>query len=147
LTVVLPVMAEPSRRSFWLLARIWVIVLFANLAGTLFAALFCTFTPVLTPDLKNGMLEISRQILAHGWPDMLFRGVSAGFLIAAMVWIMPGASNAQFHIITLMTYLIAAGGSMHIVAGSVEAFLLLANGEWTVGAMITDFMIPVLIGN
>jgi hypothetical protein len=31
---------------------------------------------------------------------------------------------AQFHVVTLMTYIIAAGGFAHIVAGSVEGFLL-----------------------
>src|ERR1051325_1198960 len=47
ITVVLPVIAAPTRRNFWCAGRMWRIVLLANLAGTLFAALFCTFTPVL----------------------------------------------------------------------------------------------------
>jgi formate/nitrite transporter FocA (FNT family) len=46
-----------------------------------------------------------------------------------------------------MTYLIAAGGFMHIVAGSVEAFLLLLNGDLGWWPMVTDFMVPVLAGN
>jgi formate-nitrite transporter family protein len=45
--VVLPVMAEPTPRNLALIARIWTIVLLANLTGTLLAAVFCTFTPVL----------------------------------------------------------------------------------------------------
>ena len=93
------------------------------------------------------MIEISRKILGHGWVDMFFKGISAGFLIAAMVWIIPSANTAQFHVVTLMTYLIAAGGFMHIVAGSVEAFLLVVNGELSVWSMVTDFTIPVLLGN
>jgi formate/nitrite transporter FocA (FNT family) len=93
------------------------------------------------------MLEISRQILDHGWLEMFFKGVSAGFLIAAMVWLLPSADSAQFHVITLMTYLIAAGGFAHIVAGSVEAFLLVANGQLGVWAMLTEFTVPVLAGN
>jgi len=147
LTVVLPVMADPSAHNIGLLARIWSVVLLANLMGTLFAALFCTYTPVLTPELKAGMLEISRHILEHGWVDMIFKGISAGFLIAAMVWIIPSANAAQFHIITLMTYLIAAGGFMHVVAGSMESFLLVVNGELPIGSMLTGFLLPVLLGN
>jgi formate/nitrite transporter FocA (FNT family) len=147
LTVVLPVMAEPTPRNLALIARIWTIVLLANLTGTLLAAVFCTFTPVLTPELRDAMIEISRKILGHGWMDMFFKGISAGFLIAAMVWIIPSANTAQFHVVTLMTYLIAAGGFMHIVAGSVEAFLLVVNGELSVWSMVTDFTIPVLLGN
>jgi len=47
----------------------------------------------------------------------------------------------------LMTYLIAAGGFAHIVAGSVEAFLLILNGDAGVWPVFADFFVPVLIGN
>ena len=46
-----------------------------------------------------------------------------------------------------MTYVIGVGGFAHIVAGSVEAFLLVANGELGVGAMLGGFTLPVLAGN
>jgi formate/nitrite transporter FocA (FNT family) len=147
ITVVLPVMARPSLRSLGLMARLWSIVLLANLAGTLFSALFCSFAPVISPELKSGMLDISRQLTEHGWIDMLARGVSAGFLMAAMVWILPGANTAQFSVVLIMTYLIAAGQFMHIVAGSMEAFLLVVNGELGLWPMLADFIVPVLVGN
>lgn len=147
ITAVLPVMAELTRSNLKRMGAMWTIVLLANLAGTLFAALFCTFTPVLTPELRGAMLEISRQIVGHSWSEMFFRGISAGFLVAAMVWLLPGANTAQFHIVTLMSYLISVGEFMHIVAGSAEGFLLLANGQLDAGAMIVDFTIPVLLGN
>src|ERR1700751_607017 len=50
ITAVLPVMAEFNLDNIWKLGRMWGIVLLANFAGTLFAALFCTYTPVLTPE-------------------------------------------------------------------------------------------------
>jgi formate/nitrite transporter FocA (FNT family) len=147
ITVVLPVMANLTARNVLALCRMWGIVLLANMVGTLAAALFCNYTPVLTPELKAAMLDISGQLLDHSWLDMAFKGVSAGFLIAAMVWLLPGAENAQFHVITLMTYLIAVGGFMHIVAGSVEAFLLVLNGGMGFWSMLGGFFVPVLIGN
>ena len=45
ITAVLPVAAEVTWGNVVRMARLWAIVLAANLAGTLFAALFCTFTP------------------------------------------------------------------------------------------------------
>lgn len=147
ITAVLPVAADVTRGNIVRMARLWAIVLAANLAGTLFAALFCTFTPVLPGDIYSGMLEISRDLLALGWWEMLFRAIAAGFLMAAMVWLMPGAEGAQFHVITLMTWLIAVGGFTHIVAGSLESYLLVFSGEWVWWRMLTDFMVPVLIGN
>lgn len=64
-----------------------------------------------------------------------------------MVWLILSADAAQFHVIALMTYPIAAGGFMHIVAGSVEAFLPVVDGNLGVWSMIADFTVPVLIGN
>jgi formate/nitrite transporter FocA (FNT family) len=146
-TAVLPVMAKLTRTNLWRLARLWGVVLLANMAGTLIAAALCTFTPVLTPELKTAMLEIAGQILNHSWPEMLFRAIASGFLIATMVWLIPSAEAAQFHVIVVSTYLIAAAGFMHIVAGSVEAFLLVLNGHLGMQPMIIDFVVPVLVGN
>ena len=147
ITVVLPVMADFTLGNLGRAARMWGIVLSANLAGTLLAALFCTFTPVLSPDLRATMLELSGHILGVDWSEMLFKGVAAGFLVAAMVWLLPGADTAQFHVVTLITFLIAAGGFMHIVAGSMEAFMLVTNGDLGIWSMLTGFIVPVLLGN
>ena len=147
ITVVLPVLAEITTKNVLRLCQMWAIVLLANVVGTLAAAVFCTYTPVLSPELRDAILSISGHLLNHSWLEMAFRGVTAGFLLAAMVWLIPSAESAQFHVITLMTYLIAAGGFMHIVAGSVEAFLLVLHGDLSWWAMVTDFFVPVLIGN
>jgi formate-nitrite transporter family protein len=147
ITAVLPVIAAFNTANLTKMARMWAVVLLANFAGTLFAALFSTFTPVVSPELLSSMVDISRQILGHSWLEMFFKGIAAGFLIAALVWLIPGAGSAQFYVIVLMTYLISAGNFMHIVAGSVEAFLLLLNGELHWLAMFTGFILPVLSGN
>jgi formate/nitrite transporter FocA (FNT family) len=147
ITVVLPVLKTFSFDALWRMLRLWAIVLVANFAGTLFAAAFCRYTPVLPPELKESMLEISRTLLPVGWWDMAFRGVTSGFLIAAMVWMIPAAESAKFWVITLMTWLIAVGGFTHIVAGSMEANLLVLSGDWAWWQMLWQFFVPVLIGN
>ncbi|HJW26595.1 MAG TPA: formate/nitrite transporter family protein [Rhodocyclaceae bacterium] len=147
ITVVLPVMARPTLAKVARAARMWGIVLTANLAGTLTAALFITFTPAAPPELRTEMLEISRHAMDHGWVDMIFLGITSGYLMAAMVWLIPAAGAAQFHVVFMMTYLIGVGGFTHIVAGSIESFLLVASGEMGLGAMAGGFFLPVLIGN
>jgi formate/nitrite transporter FocA (FNT family) len=147
ITVVLPVMAEPTRRNIVCLSRMWIIVFLANMVGAFFAALFCTYTPVIGPEVRDTMLSISRLMMEHTWPEMFFKGISSGFLIAAMVWLIPSANGTQFHVIVLMTYLIALGDFTHIVAGSVEAFLLVANGHQSIWSMMSGFTVPVLLGN
>ncbi len=147
ITVVLPVLSDLTWRSVYRMGRLWAIVLAANLTGTLFAALFCFYSPVLPTELLNGMIGVSRELLTLGWWDMLFRGIAAGFLIAAMVWMIPASEHAQFMVIVLMTWLIAVGGFTHIVAGSMESYLLVLNGDWAWWWMAGAFMVPVLIGN
>jgi len=145
--VVLPVMAEPSLRHLARALRMWGIVLAANLAGTFVAALFCTLAPVITPELRHEMLDIGAQALRHGWLEMGLRGVTAGYLMAVMVWLIPAAGQAQFHVVAFMTYLIGAGGFTHIVTGSVEGFLLLLAGQLDAGMLAGRFMLPTLAGN
>jgi formate/nitrite transporter FocA (FNT family) len=147
ITAVLPFVAEPTLANFRRLVRLWTIVLLANMAGTLVAALFLTFTPTLAPDLGAVMLEISRQAMAGSWGVMFFKGIAAGFLIAAMVWLIPNAEAGQFQVVVVMTYLISLGGFAHIVAGSVEAFVLMAQGEIGLASLLGAFMLPVLLGN
>ncbi len=147
ITVVLPVLKNLNAKTVWRMARLWAIVLVANLTGTLFAALFCNFTPALPDDLFAGMLHISQHLTTLGWWDMFFRAISSGFLIAAMVWMIPSAETAKFAVITLMTYLIAIGGFTHIIAGSMEAYLLVLAGDWEWWQVVGQFMLPVLLGN
>jgi formate/nitrite transporter FocA (FNT family) len=147
ITVVLPVLKDLTPKTVWRMARLWMIVLAANFCGTLFAAIFCTFTPALPADLLQGMQDISRDLLELSWTEMLFHGVSSGFLIAAMVWMIPTAESAKFAVITLMTYLIAIGGFTHIVAGSMEANMLVLAGDWEWWRMLAQFFVPVLVGN
>jgi formate/nitrite transporter FocA (FNT family) len=147
ITVVLPVFKDISWRNSWRMGRLWTIVLVANFVGTLFAAAFCIYTPVLPADLLHGMIGISRVLLGLGWWDMVLRGITSGFLIAAMVWMIPSAEGAKFAVITLMTYLIAIGGFTHIVAGSMEANMLVLNGDWEWWQMLLQFFVPVLLGN
>ena len=148
ITAVLPVLKNTTSENLWQMARLWGIVLAANLTGTLFAAAFCSFAPVLPNELLEGMRSISRYSLnGYSWWEMVFDGVSSGFLMAAMVWMIPAAEMMKLYVIVLMTWLIAVGGFTHIVAGSVEAFLLLVAGEWSIGTLLWQFLVPVLIGN
>jgi formate-nitrite transporter family protein len=147
ITVVLPVIACFTWKNLGRLLRMWGIVFAANLAGTLVAASFCTLTPVIAPELRETMIGISRGILEYGWVELFFRGIAAGFLIAAMVWLIPGAATAQFSVVVLMTYLISVCNFAHVVAGSMEAFMLVVSRETELWRIVQDFLAPVLLGN
>ena len=147
ITMVLPVMAAPSRAGFAALARSWSIILAANLAGTLIAALFCSLTPVLSPEVLDSMLAVSDKAMGKTWAVFFFEAITAGFLMAALVWLLPASASNPFPVIALITYLIAISGSAHIVAGSIEAFLLVIEGRMGVGQALWGFGAPALLGN
>jgi formate/nitrite transporter FocA (FNT family) len=147
ITMVLPVMARPGWGCLATMLRVWGIILAANLVGTLAAAAFCSFTPVLEPDVREAMLAIAREATDKGLLAMFFQAITAGFLMAALVWLLPSAQGGQFLVIVSMTYLIAISGAAHIVAGSIESFMLLFAGERSVASLVGGFAIPAFLGN
>jgi formate/nitrite transporter FocA (FNT family) len=147
ITAVLPVAARLSLMNLARMGRLWGLVLIANLIGTLLAALFFSYTPVIPPDLRDAMLTISHDSISHPPLEIFFKAIAAGFLIAAMVWLLPSANAAQFHVIVLMTYLIVVGGFAHVVAGSFEGFMLVTNGRLQIWTMLAGFDLPALMGN
>jgi formate/nitrite transporter FocA (FNT family) len=99
ITAVLPVAVCVTVPRLARLGRLWAIMLAANPTGTLFAALFCEFTPALSPNLRGAMLELSSRMIEGGPVVMSFKAISAGYLIAAMVWLLPSADGARWFII------------------------------------------------
>jgi formate/nitrite transporter FocA (FNT family) len=93
------------------------------------------------------MLAIAREATDKPVLAMFFQAITAGFLMAALVWLLPSAEGGQFLVIVSMTYLIAISGAAHIVAGSIESFMLLFAGETTLGSLVGGFAIPAFLGN
>jgi formate/nitrite transporter FocA (FNT family) len=147
ITALLPVAKDVNLRTLMRMGRLWGIVLAANLAGVVLAALFCRFAPAFTPDIATAMLDVAREGLQGDPLQMFVRAIPAGFLVAAMVWLLPTAGAAQFSVVVLMTYLISIGGFEHVIAGSFDAFLLMLSGGLTLQSLIAGFFLPVLAGN
>lgn len=147
ITAVLPLLAIPSWRNFLLMLRLWGIVFTANIAGTFFFALAVIYFSIFPPDQVEAFLQISREFMQKSASEMLLQGIPAGFLIAAMVWMIPSAKGAEVLIIFMMTYLISLGGMAHVIAGSAEAFLLFVAGEIGVWKTVGEFLVPTFVGN
>ncbi|KFE35441.1 formate/nitrite transporter family protein [Thioclava atlantica] len=147
ITTVLPVIADRSPACFVKLLRLWVVVLCANVIGTTVASGFLVLPHVVPPGLLDSLLAVARHATEGSVSENFFRAMPAGLIIAAVVWIMPGAQGNSFFIILVMTWLLSAAGFAHVIAGSVEAGLLVWHGELPAGEAITRFFFPVLAGN
>lgn len=147
ITPVLPMLLAPSLSSISRTGRLWAIVLAANVVGCFLFAAILVFANPVPPEVFAASVSISHHMMEIDIGQMFVRGIFSGWLIAALVWMMPSAEYARFWVIILITYVIAAGSFTHIVAGSVEAFLLVLIGDLSLGAMLTEFFVPVLAGN
>ena len=100
------------------------------------------------PEATRAFADIATTAVSVGWMHRCWRrGVVAGWLIALMVWMMPGADSSRAFIIVVMTYLVALGNLPHGIAGSVDGFFLVARGALSWRHMLGDYLPPVLIGN
>lgn len=147
LTAVLPVIKRKKIRWLRAMLRLWLIVLSANVIGCIIFALTAAYSSMFTPEVHHAILEIGNHLMANTTTEMFVKAIAAGWLIAALVWILPSAEGAEFLIIVLITYLIALGDFTHIIAGSVEAFYLLAVGATSLNEVIFHFFLPTLCGN
>jgi formate/nitrite transporter FocA (FNT family) len=147
ITTVLPLTREPSVRMVGRVARLWSIVLAANLVGTFVAAAFLGFGQGIDREVMEALLAISRAATDHGATEAFLRAIPAGILIAALVWMRPGHEGSVFALIVAFTWLIAAGGFSHIVAGAVEMWLVLFSGDLAPATALFGYFLPVLAGN
>ncbi|MDX7952937.1 formate/nitrite transporter family protein [Lichenihabitans sp. Uapishka_5] len=146
-TPILPLLRNRDAKTVGRVARLWALVLAANVAGTWAVAAVLAGTELFPPEVKQAFASISRHAIATPFGDTVLRGVFAGWLIALMVWLMPGAGSSRPAIIVLLTWLVTAAGFAHIVAGSVDVAYLVWSGEAEAGDYLGRFFIPTLLGN
>ncbi|HTO98522.1 MAG TPA: formate/nitrite transporter family protein [Myxococcales bacterium] len=147
LTVVLPVL---RRRAAWVLlkmVRLWAIVLVANLLGALGVALALGHTAVFEEPLRQIFMQIAGSGIGDPFGTVFLKGIFAGWLIALMVWLMPGAQNSRLAVIIIITWLIGVGNFAHVIAGSVDKLLLVTTGHLSLGGYLGGFLAPSLLGN
>ena len=147
LSAVLPVATAPGLANLGRLLRLWGFVFAANMVGTLFIAALNHYELIGSPEQRDAMLTLSRKLLEHDWLDTVKLAVPAGFLIAAVPWLLPSSRGQQFLVVFFLTYFIALGGFAHVVASSGEAWLLALSGETTFVHSIFGIIVPALLGN
>ena len=147
LTPILPLLHNRDLRTFRRVARLWALVLTANIAGTWLFAAAIAHTSVFEPDVINAFAEVSRSSLGADFRETFSRAVFAGWMIALMVWLLPAVEGSRPLIILILTYVVGLSGFAHIIAGSVECAFLVQIGEASICDFVADFFVPTLLGN
>lgn len=148
ITVILPLLLNFTRKNVVRIARLWSIVFGANMAGCVLAAVMIAYGGILPPDQYAAALEISRHYAEASALQHFTYGAPAGFMIAALVWILPSTEGSgELFVIVLVTYMIGLGDLSHVVAGATELFILALTGEIGIGHALFSGVLPALVGN
>jgi formate/nitrite transporter FocA (FNT family) len=148
LTVILPLLDDAGRwRTLRNVARLWAVVLAANIVGALAFAFAAALSDAFPPQVKQAMLALGQHAASDPFAAIVMRGVFAGWLIALMVWLLPVAESGRVAVIIIITYIVGAAGFSHIIAGSVEVLYAVAAGGCSWGQYLGGFLLPVFIGN
>jgi formate/nitrite transporter FocA (FNT family) len=147
LTAILPVLTRPALGKLAAAARLWAVVLAANLAGTWLFAWVLSHDGVFSKEIWAALLAITREAASASLYASVMKAIMAGWLIALMVWLLPGAGSARILIILILTTIVALGTMPHIIAGSVEAAWRVAIGEGGMGEYLGHFLLPTFLGN
>lgn len=147
LTPMLPLFHRRNRETLANVARLWAIVLLANMAGALLISWALAKTGAFTPDVHTAFGEIAAESRNLGFGLVMLRGIFAGWLIAMLVWMLPFAESARFFLIVAITWLIGLGGFSHVVAGAIEVMFLGWLGQAPWHEVVGSYILPALIGN
>ena len=147
LTVIFPLMLRKDFSTFVRVLQLWAVVLCANLLGTYLFALCVGRVGLFEPAVVRALTEIGQAHIGSPFVSVFVRAIVAGWLIALMVWLLPGAESARVGIIIILTYVVGLGAFNHIVAGSTTVFFLIVNHSLAWSTYFLQFFIPTLSGN
>jgi formate/nitrite transporter FocA (FNT family) len=147
LTAVLPFLTRRDAKSLLAMSRLWAVVLSLNLLGTFFFAALISYPGLFHADVTRALGDIASEALQDGFVIMMIKAILAGWLIALMVWLLPGAGPARLFLIVILTYAVAVGQFSHMIAGSVEVAYAVFHGKASVSDYLLRFALPTFLGN
>lgn len=147
LSAILPVVTRLDRQTFLSAARLWGVVLAANIFGTWIFAIMVHAPGVFSPDVTSALHSIATEAIPPAFGLTLLKAFFAGWLIALMVWISPSAQSARLWVILIITYIVSLAHLSHVVAGSAEAAYAVLSGSAGLADYLLKFLAPTLIGN
>ncbi len=147
LTIILPLLKKKELTLLGTVARLWAIVLFANLAGAFVFAWLLGTTSLFEEHTRQSFAAIATKAVEPSFGVILLRAILAGWLIALMIWLLPFADAARTWVIIIIAYVIGIAELPHVVAGNVESFYLVSTGALSLGNCLLHYLVPTLIGN
>jgi formate/nitrite transporter FocA (FNT family) len=138
------------------LLRHWGIVLAGNFTGGAFGAIVLSYGGVFSEEsVVDAAIYVSSGGLDVGFWPLFFKAAMAGLIVAGVVWVGFASTNSVTRLVVVYLAFLAIplGNLYHVVVSFTEVLYLLFaqnlglySGITLVGGL-TDFVLPVLLGN
>jgi formate/nitrite transporter FocA (FNT family) len=131
-----PVVLVLDRRKHLLdTARLWVVILTANMLGVLVFGAIASQTSALPKPARTHLVQLGQKALEGSWGTVFWTAVVGGWLIALVAWLVESTDTSIAHlaIIWLLTFAVGIGGFAHSIATAGEILTAVVNGSAPVG--------------
>jgi formate/nitrite transporter FocA (FNT family) len=137
-----------ERRHLLATARLWAIVLGANLLGAVLFAVLATKSGALDPDVIAKLAQDGHRAMSGTWPSVFWSAVLGGWMIALVAWLIQSAEavSGQIMLIWVLAFLVAILKLDHCVSTTVEAICALIKGQAHLGHTLV-WLVVVIAGN
>lgn len=102
---------------------------------------------LFSPEVRDAFARIGHEALNPGFAANLVRGIYAGFLIATMVWLLPGSGESRMWIVIILAWVVGIASLAHVVAGASETLYVVFRGERSFVDCVVNFLLPAFVGN
>ncbi len=145
-TAVYPILDR--RGSIMKLLRLWLIVIFGNLIGTIVSSLFLYLAEAVI-NAKPGYVEIGNHLVDYDFSAQFFSALLAGWLMALGAWLVLGTSStmSQTLFIYIVTFIIGIGGLHHSISASVQIFTAYLLSDILSITQVFRFILVAILGN
>jgi len=127
-------------------ARLWGVVLAANLLGTLLFALIAVKTAALPPSVAAKIVELGDQAVAHTTAHTFWSAVLAGWLLALVAWLVESTSSSlgPLVVVWVITMVVGLLSLDHSVATAVQSWGGVLDGRAGLGEALGWWGMTVL---
>ena len=147
ITTIVPLLSKWSLERLFKVIRLWSTVFLFNIIGTAIAAIFFASPYTLSPEVDAAMHDLASNVMRLQPIENILRGIPAGIIIAAIVWMSPQTKYFRFVMIMFFVYFIALGDFAHVVVGSCEMAYEVIKGDANFFDYFFQFLIPTGLGN
>lgn len=127
----------------------WSVVLLGNFVGGGIGALVLASTGVFSPEAATAATDLAMKGVKTPFWDLFFKGGFAGLIVAGVVWLDYAARDTISRLVLVYVAFLAIplGNLFHVVVSITELLYLFFIGRAALLPGLTEFVLPVLLGN